>query len=110
MHSHNYTTCCLPACLPGRPASRLCCSGVLHWKECLSYPAAWDTLFWFAVLVGMSGQLNSLGVISHFANQVGRSAQNLHRRRWTVPPACPPWEGGSAGGESALGGAQGWVA
>lgn len=23
-------------------------TGVLQWKECLSYPAAWDTLFWFA--------------------------------------------------------------
>jgi len=46
-------------------------TGVLQWRECLTYPAAWDTLFWFAVLVGMSGQLNSLGVISHFANAVG---------------------------------------
>lgn len=51
--------------------SGLLLSGVLTWRECLTYPAAWDTLFWFAVLVGMSGQLNSLGVISHFANQVG---------------------------------------
>ena len=23
-------------------------SGVLAWRECLTYPAAWDTLFWFA--------------------------------------------------------------
>jgi DASS family divalent anion:Na+ symporter len=23
-------------------------SGVLQWKECLAYSAAWDTLFWFA--------------------------------------------------------------
>ena len=23
-------------------------SGVLQWRECLAYPAAWDTLFWFA--------------------------------------------------------------
>ena len=51
--------------------SGLLLSGVLTWRECLTYPAAWDTLFWFAVLVGMSGQLNSLGVISHFANEVG---------------------------------------
>ena len=21
-------------------------TGVLHWRECLTYPAAWDTLFW----------------------------------------------------------------
>jgi DASS family divalent anion:Na+ symporter len=54
-------------------------SGVLTWRECLTYPAAWDTLFWFAVLVGMSGQLNNLGVISHFANTVGQQlvAANL---------------------------------
>ncbi|GAB4819400.1 hypothetical protein N2152v2_006446 [Parachlorella kessleri] len=54
-------------------------TGVLHWKECLQYPAAWDTLFWFAVLVGMSGQLNNLGVIGHFASAVGNKlvAANL---------------------------------
>ena len=23
-------------------------TGVLQWRECLAYPAAWDTLFWFA--------------------------------------------------------------
>lgn len=23
-------------------------TGVLQWKECLGYPAAWDTLTWFA--------------------------------------------------------------
>jgi DASS family divalent anion:Na+ symporter len=46
-------------------------SGVLTWRECLTLPAAWDTLFWFAVLVGMSGQLNALGVIAHFAAAAG---------------------------------------
>ena len=36
---------------------------------------AWDTLFWFAVLVGMSGQLNSMGVIKLFADGIsGRLA------------------------------------
>jgi di/tricarboxylate transporter len=23
-------------------------TGVLQWRECIGYPAAWDTLFWFA--------------------------------------------------------------
>lgn len=66
------TTAMLGLCL-------LLSTGVLQWKECLAYPAAWDTLFWFAVLVGMSGQLNSMGVIAHFANQVGNQlvAANL---------------------------------
>lgn len=51
--------------------SVLLLTGVLNWKDCLQYPPAWDTLFWFAVLVGMSGQLNSMGVIKHFADVVG---------------------------------------
>ena len=32
--------------------SILLLTGVLSWKECLEYAAAWDTLFWFAILVG----------------------------------------------------------
>jgi di/tricarboxylate transporter len=31
------------------------CTGVLQWKDCLAETAAWDTLSWFAVLIGMSG-------------------------------------------------------
>lgn len=40
---------------------------------------AWDTLFWFAVLVGMSGQLNGSRVIKYFADVVGGklTAMNL---------------------------------
>lgn len=36
-----------------------------------SWAQAWDTLFWFAILVGMSGQLNSLGVVKFFSDAVG---------------------------------------
>eukprot|EP00955_Chlamydomonas_euryale_P023052 243287-Chlamydomonas_euryale.AAC.3 len=43
--------------------SLLLCAGTLSWKDCLSYTPAWDTLVWFAVLISMSNQLNSLGVI-----------------------------------------------
>ncbi len=39
---------------------------------------AWDTLFWFAVLVGMSGQLNNSGVISHFADIVGGKLSSMN--------------------------------
>ena len=39
---------------------------------------AWDTLFWFAVLVGMSGQLNNSGVISHFADIVGGKLTSMN--------------------------------
>uniref|UniRef100_A0A7S3R743 Uncharacterized protein n=1 Tax=Dunaliella tertiolecta TaxID=3047 RepID=A0A7S3R743_DUNTE len=49
----------------------LLCSGTLSWKDCLTYTPAWDTLTWFAVLIGMSGQLNNLGVIKAFAGTVG---------------------------------------
>jgi hypothetical protein len=35
-------------------------TGVLKWKDCLQYPPAWDTLFWFAVLVGMSGNTHAV--------------------------------------------------
>lgn len=51
--------------------SALLLTGVLKWKECLQYNQAWDTLFWFAILVGMSGQLNSLGVVKFFSDAVG---------------------------------------
>ncbi len=40
--------------------SVLLLTGVLKWKDCLQYPPAWDTLFWFAVLVGMSGKTHAL--------------------------------------------------
>ena len=59
-----------------------CCDGTQHCSRevtpmwCMQ---AWDTLFWFAVLVGMSGQLNSSGVIKYFADVVGGklTAMNL---------------------------------
>lgn len=59
--------------------SVLLLTGVLTWRDCLTYPPAWDTLFWFAVLVGIAGQLNALGVISYFAAAVGQqlTAANL---------------------------------
>ena len=43
--------------------SWLLLTGVLQWRDCLTYNPAWDTLFWFAVLVGMSSQLNNVGVV-----------------------------------------------
>mmetsp|Transcript_29394 Transcript_29394/g.49375 ORF Transcript_29394/g.49375 Transcript_29394/m.49375 type:complete len:573 (+) Transcript_29394:95-1813(+) len=46
------------------------CTGVLQWKDCLAETAAWDTLSWFAVLIGMSGMLNQLGVVKLFSDTV----------------------------------------
>ena len=56
----------------------LLCSGTLTWKDCLSYAPAWDTLLWFAVLIGMSSQLNSLGVIKAFATGAGAALATLN--------------------------------
>ncbi|MGR5063911.1 DASS family sodium-coupled anion symporter [Photobacterium sp. DNB22_13_2] len=35
--------------------------GVLSWNDIKSEKGAWDTLIWFAVLMGMAGQLKALG-------------------------------------------------
>ncbi|MCO5600848.1 hypothetical protein L7F22_054964 [Adiantum nelumboides] len=44
--------------------------GVLDWDDCLNEKAAWDTLAWFAVLVGMASQLTSLGIVQWLADGV----------------------------------------
>ena len=46
------------------------------WKESLSNNAAWDTLTWFAALIGMASYLNKYGFIAWFSNQV-RTASNF---------------------------------
>mmetsp|Transcript_31362 Transcript_31362/g.88958 ORF Transcript_31362/g.88958 Transcript_31362/m.88958 type:complete len:569 (+) Transcript_31362:37-1743(+) len=52
-------------------------TGVLTWQDCLQEKGAWDTLTWFAILVGMSGQLNGMGVITCFADAAGSVLQSL---------------------------------
>ncbi|KAL9160775.1 hypothetical protein ABFS82_08G223000 [Erythranthe guttata] len=44
--------------------------GVLNWDDCLSEKQAWDTLTWFAVLVGMATQLTVLGVVPWMSKSV----------------------------------------
>ncbi|PIN14719.1 hypothetical protein CDL12_12653 [Handroanthus impetiginosus] len=51
--------------------------GVLDWDDCLSEKSAWDTLAWFAVLVGMAGQLTNLGIVSWMSNCVAKCLQSL---------------------------------
>eukprot|EP01018_Ginkgo_biloba_P028691 Gb_34265 [translate_table: standard] len=46
--------------------------GVLNWDDCLSEKSAWDTLAWFAVLVGMAGQLTNLGIVEWMSNCVAK--------------------------------------
>ncbi|XP_010272978.1 PREDICTED: dicarboxylate transporter 2.1, chloroplastic-like [Nelumbo nucifera] len=51
--------------------------GVLDWDDCLSEKSAWDTLAWFAVLVGMAGQLTNLGIVAWMSDCVAKSLQSL---------------------------------
>ncbi|KAL7082514.1 hypothetical protein ACP275_14G103100 [Erythranthe tilingii] len=57
--------------------SILLLTGVLDWEDCLSEKSAWDTLAWFAVLVGMSSQLTELGIVSYLSNFVAVNLQSL---------------------------------
>ncbi len=51
--------------------SLLLLSGVLTWQDVLNERGAWDTLIWFAALVMMASQLNSLGLIPWFGEKMG---------------------------------------
>ncbi|KAH1030993.1 hypothetical protein J1N35_043167 [Gossypium stocksii] len=57
--------------------SMLLLLGVLDWDDCLSEKSAWDTLAWFAILVGMAGQLTNLGIVSWMSSCVAKSLQSL---------------------------------
>lgn len=50
--------------------SSLLCLGVVSWQDVLQEKGAWDTLLWFTVLVGMSSQVQNLGVVTWFAAKV----------------------------------------
>ncbi len=45
-------------------------TNVVTWKECLSDNQAWDTLTWFAALIGMASYLNKFGFIKWFSDEV----------------------------------------
>uniref|UniRef100_A0ACD5YA61 Uncharacterized protein n=1 Tax=Avena sativa TaxID=4498 RepID=A0ACD5YA61_AVESA len=51
--------------------------GVMNWDDCLNEKSAWDTLAWFAILVGMAGQLTSLGIVSWMSNCVAKVLQSF---------------------------------
>ncbi|GMH38397.1 hypothetical protein BSKO_06281 [Bryopsis sp. KO-2023] len=53
-------------------------TGVLKWQQCLEYSPAWDTFFWFAVLIGLSGQLNEMGLINLFSDKCGSLLASLN--------------------------------
>ncbi|KAF5763264.1 putative solute carrier family 13 [Helianthus annuus] len=51
--------------------------GVLTWDDCLSEKSAWDTLAWFAVLIGMASQLTTLGVVPWLSKCVASFLKSL---------------------------------
>nr|CAB3453659.1 unnamed protein product [Digitaria exilis] len=51
--------------------------GVLDWNDCLSEKSAWDTLTWFAVLVGMAAQLTNLGIVSWMSSCVAKLLESF---------------------------------
>ncbi|CAM0911421.1 unnamed protein product [Alopecurus aequalis] len=51
--------------------------GVMNWDDCLNEKSAWDTLAWFAILVGMAGQLTNLGIVSWMSNCVAKILQSF---------------------------------
>ncbi|KAJ7569465.1 hypothetical protein O6H91_01G079300 [Diphasiastrum complanatum] len=51
--------------------SNLLLLGVLSWDDCLSEKSAWDTLAWFAVLVGMSNWTCGSFILCVFGNAPG---------------------------------------
>jgi anion transporter len=50
--------------------SVLLVTNVITWKECLSMNESWDTLTWFAALIGMASALNKYGLITWFSQEV----------------------------------------
>ena len=52
--------------------SILLLTGVLDWSDCLNEKSAWDTLVWFAAVVGMASQLTDLGIVSWMSNSVAK--------------------------------------
>ncbi|EYU30970.1 hypothetical protein MIMGU_mgv1a024810mg [Erythranthe guttata] len=51
--------------------------GILDWDDCLNEKQAWDTLTWFAVLVGMATQLTVLGVVPWMSKSVALKSHSI---------------------------------
>lgn len=45
-------------------------SNIMSWKNIIEEKTAWDTMFWFAVLVMMANALNKYGMISWISNEI----------------------------------------
>lgn len=61
--------------------SLLLISGVLSVKDVLSETGAWNTIFWFSILIFMANELNVLGFIPWLSKALGNS---LHGMSWGI--------------------------
>ena len=52
-------------------------AGVLTWNGLLEERSAWDTLVWFAVLVMLAAQLEELGFIAWFSDQIASGVDGM---------------------------------
>ena len=51
--------------------------GIMSWNDIVSEKTAWDTMFWFAVLVMMASALNAYGVIDWISGLIAGSIGGL---------------------------------
>ncbi|MDY2796083.1 MAG: DASS family sodium-coupled anion symporter [[Pasteurella] aerogenes] len=52
-------------------------SNIMTWKNIISETSAWDTMFWFAVLVMMANALNKYGTISWISEHISSFVGDL---------------------------------
>tara|TARA_R110002110_G_scaffold404606_1_gene623171 strand:+ start:211535 stop:212971 length:1437 start_codon:yes stop_codon:yes gene_type:complete len=62
-------------------------SGVLEWKSLVKIDTAWETFFWFCIIIMLAGQLTDQGVLSWFTTNVEGYFSDYH---WTkaLPIIC----------------------
>lgn len=60
-------------------------TGVLRWRHLLEHHTAWETYFWFAILVMIAGRLTDTGVILWFSERMVSPLQGYH---WQVAFPC----------------------
>lgn len=58
--------------------SILILTGVLSWKDVTEEEGAWNTFFWFSVLLMMAAALSKLGVIGWFSESIQAKVSTVH--------------------------------
>ncbi|WP_457651060.1 DASS family sodium-coupled anion symporter [Propionibacterium freudenreichii] len=52
-------------------------TSIMTWEDIIKEKAAWNTIFWFAVLVMMAGALNTYGVVGWIAKGIARGVGGI---------------------------------